>query len=176
MIVRSPRPDDGWVALPNQAVRDSRLSLTAIGLLCHLLSHEAGWKVSADQIARTFGIGRDRTRKAMGELIEHGYALRSRYQDTAGRWHTETVIFDRPAVDTLGEELFGTNVPTPEKPYPGSSGAKRRTSKNDDGPGFTLGDALKVTPNVCQECSGNGLRVDGLDLVTCLPCRGQGLS
>lgn len=144
MIVRSPRPDDGWLAVPNQAVRDTRLSLTAIGLLCHLLSHEPGWRVSSEQIARSFGIGRDRARKAMAELIEHGYALRSRHQDTAGRWHTETVVFDRPAVDNLGENLFGTDLPTPEKPYVGISGANRRTSKNDDGPGFRLGDAFKV--------------------------------
>lgn len=176
MIVRSPRPDDGWVTLPNQAVRDTRLSLTAIGLLCHLLSHEPGWRVSSAQIARTFGIGRDRARNAMAELIEHGYALRSRHQDTLGRWHTETVVFDRPAVDNLGEMLWGTGSPTPEKPYVGGSGPNRKQSKNDDGPGFRLGDALKVGANHCQECSGNGLRTDGFDLVECIPCRGQGLA
>lgn len=146
MIVRGSHRPDGWVAIPNQAVRDTRLSLTAIGLLCHLLSHEPGWRVNCDQIARTFSIGRDRTRKAMNELIEHGYALRTKHQTTAGHWITDTVIYDKP-VDRTVDELWTTQQPTPENPYVGQLGANRRTSKNDDGMGFipsdTLNDCLK---------------------------------
>lgn len=142
MIVRGSHRPDGWVAIPNTMVRDTRLSLTAIGLLCHLLSHEPGWRVNCDQISRTFGIGRDRTRNAMAELIEHGYALRTKHQDSAGRWITDTTVFDAP-VENLGDNLGTNSVPTPENPYVGLSGANRRTSKNDDAPGFSSGDTLK---------------------------------
>ena len=173
-IMRGQHRADGWVAIPNLTVRDTRLSLAAIGLLCHLLSHEPGWKINCDQIARTFGMGRDRTRKAMAELLEHGYALRERYQDTSGRWHTETVIYDMP-VDNLFKDLWTTGLPTPENPYVGSSGANRKQSKNEHGVGFKLGDALKVSTKVCGECSGAGQVNDHLNIVVCQPCRGQGL-
>jgi hypothetical protein len=143
MIVRGEHRPDGWVAIPNATVRDVRLSLTAIGLLCHLLSHEPGWRVSADQVGRTFGMGRDRARNAMLELIEHGYASRTRTQDPAGRWNTETTVFDRPAVDNFVDKLGTSSVPTPEKPYVGLSVDIRRTSKNDHAPGFSSGDTLK---------------------------------
>jgi hypothetical protein len=156
MIIRGENRPDGWVAIPNQTVRDTRLSLTAIGLLCHLLSHEAGWRVSADQVGRTFGIGRDRARKAMGELIDHGYASRTRTQDAAGRWNTETTVFDRPAVDNSGDNLGTNSVPTPEKPYVGISGVIRRPTKNEHGMGFSSGDTLNGTW-FSRPISGDGL-------------------
>jgi len=172
-IVRGQTRDDGWVALPNSAVRDTRLSLAAIGLLCHLLSHDPGWKVSCEQIARNFGMGRDRTRNAMAELLEHGYAIREKFQDTTGRWHTHTVVFDRP-VDSHVDNLWTTTPPTPEKPYVGKSGANRKQSKNDDAVGFKLRDAFKVsTP--CVECLGSGLVNDGPNIIGCMACGGHGL-
>lgn len=145
MIVRGSHRPDGWVAIPNATVRDTRLSLAAIGLLCHLLSHEPGWRVSADQVGRTFGMGRDRARNAMNELVEHGYALRTKTQTTTGQWVTATVIYDQP-VDRTVDELWTTQPPTPEKPYVGTSGVIRRTSKNDDAMGFIPSDTLNGSP------------------------------
>jgi len=69
--------DDQFTQIPNAWLRDSRLSLKAIGLLAQLLSHSPGWSVSIAQLARANDCGLDLIRNAVKELEGCGYLERS---------------------------------------------------------------------------------------------------
>lgn len=176
MIVRGPHTETGWLVLSNQVVRDRRLSLRAIGLLAHLLSHEPGWKVNSIGLAKYWEVGRDQIRHALNELLEHGYAIRYKTQDEAGRWRTETIIFDCP--QTLGDNTDSYPLPTPENPYVGESGAKRKTILKKNNGTFMPNETLIGLPHLCGNCHGFGtnLDTDTQTLTKCENCKGEGLT
>ena len=96
MIRRSPRPRTSFTVVQNQIIEDHRLSFKATGVLIYLLSKPDDWRTSTAQLARAKKEGIDAVRTAMSELEKAGYVRRRRYQDSAGRWAFETVVFDDP--------------------------------------------------------------------------------
>lgn len=79
--------DAQFTQIPNDWLRDPRLSLGAIGLLAQLLSHQPGWKISQENLARANRIGRDGMRTLLNELITAGYLSKSeeRERNEAGQ-------------------------------------------------------------------------------------------
>jgi hypothetical protein len=79
--------DNQFTQIPNAWLRDPRLSLGSIGLLAQLLSHQPGWSISQESLARANGIGRDMMRTLLGELMAAGYLRRSeqRQRNEAGQ-------------------------------------------------------------------------------------------
>jgi hypothetical protein len=73
--------DDHFTQIPNEWVRDSRLSLKAIGLLTQLMSHSPGWNMSISSLARFNKTGIDTIKTAVKELEIHGYLKRSMTQE-----------------------------------------------------------------------------------------------
>jgi hypothetical protein len=69
--------DDHFTQIPNDWLRDSRISLGAKGLLAQLLSHAPGWRISQESLGRDNGVGRDAIRTLINELLEAGYLSRS---------------------------------------------------------------------------------------------------
>lgn len=72
--------DDRYTQIPNDWVRDARLSLKAIGLLAQIMSHNPGWNMSIRSLAKANGTGVDTIKSAVRELEEHGYLTRSEKQ------------------------------------------------------------------------------------------------
>ena len=72
--------DSHFVQVPNSWVRDTQLSLKAIGLLVQIMSHEPGWKMSIRSIARMNNVGIDTIKTAVEELEKAGYLARSQKQ------------------------------------------------------------------------------------------------
>ena len=72
--------DDHFAQIPNAWLRDSRLSLKAIGLLAQIMSHTPGWNMSIRALARANGTGQDTIKTAIMELEKHGYLTRSEKQ------------------------------------------------------------------------------------------------
>lgn len=79
--------DDHYTQIPNDWVRDDRLSLEARGLLAQIMSHRPGWHLSIKSIARQNRIGRDKVKRILDELLGNGYLERSEKQshDEKGR-------------------------------------------------------------------------------------------
>lgn len=79
--------DEQFTQIPNEWLRDSRLSLEARGLIGQIMSHRPGWRLSIKGIASQNGIGRDRVRRILDELMTFGYLERSEKQlhDEKGR-------------------------------------------------------------------------------------------
>ena len=83
--------------VPNDVLNDTSISFRALGLLGMFLSQPEDVPITTDQFASLGGReGRDALRKAMNELIQARYAIRRKWQDDGGRWHTETVVYDAP--------------------------------------------------------------------------------
>ena len=72
--------DDHFAQIPNAWLRDTRLSLKAIGLLAQIMSHTPGWNMSIRALARANGAGQDTIKTAIMELEKHGYLQRSEKQ------------------------------------------------------------------------------------------------
>jgi len=73
--------DDHFTQIPNDWVRDSRLSLKAIGLLTQLMSHRPGWNMSVSSLARFNKTGVGTIKSAVQELELNGYLKRSEKQE-----------------------------------------------------------------------------------------------
>jgi biotin operon repressor len=69
--------DDHFTQIPNDWLRDPKISLGAKGLLAQLLSHAPGWRISQENLAHANGVGRDAIRTLINELLDAGYLLRS---------------------------------------------------------------------------------------------------
>jgi hypothetical protein len=72
--------DDHFTQIPNSWVRDSNLSLKAIGLLTQLMSHRPGWNMSISSLARFNKTGVRTIKSAVEELELNGYLVRSEKQ------------------------------------------------------------------------------------------------
>ncbi|GAB3251064.1 helix-turn-helix domain-containing protein [Kineosporia babensis] len=97
-IVRSPRPESGFLTLRNEIVRDENLSYRASGVLHDILSRPDNWRTDAVTLARQRPKheGRDAIRKALAELEEAGYITRRKVRDERGRWTTESLVHETP--------------------------------------------------------------------------------
>ncbi len=75
--------DNQFTQIPNAWLRDSRLSLKAIGLLAQILSHESGWSMSIRLLAKQNGTGLGTIKSAAEELEKYGYLKRADVQSHA---------------------------------------------------------------------------------------------
>jgi hypothetical protein len=117
--------DDKYAQIPNEWLRDSRLSLKAIGLLAQLMTHSPGWNVSIRTLALSNKISRDQITSAIKELEKYGYISRSQERD--GSRFAEAVYTTRdPFTDA---ELSAAELPLTEKPATENPTTKNTISK-----------------------------------------------
>jgi hypothetical protein len=86
-----------FTVLPNKTLRDPRLSISALGVLCRLLSRPCGWQVRPEPLAAECRIGRDQLRKILRELEETGYLTRTRRAEN-GRWTWDSEVRDTSSI------------------------------------------------------------------------------
>ncbi len=98
MIKRAPRPDNGFLLVRNDVVRDKRLSYRARGLLCAMLSYPDNWQFNRDWLAgQSDQEGQGAVRTALRELERYGYLKRERRKDPmTGKFGWEHVLYDTP--------------------------------------------------------------------------------
>jgi hypothetical protein len=114
-IIRGHHSFDGqFTQIPNAWLRDSRLTLKAIGLLAQILSHQSGWSMSIRLLAKQNGTGLGTIKSAAEELEKFGYLKRSEYQS-----HSEDGTFagfswitcDPEPVDNSVDNQFQNRTP-----------------------------------------------------------------
>jgi DNA-binding MarR family transcriptional regulator len=118
--------DDKYAQIPNHFLRDSRLSLKAIGLLAQLMSHSPGWNVSIRTLALSNKVSRDQITSAMKELEKLGYISRTQQRD--GTRFAEAVYTTRDPfteAELAAMELSAAEFPSTEK-----SATENPTTKN----------------------------------------------
>lgn len=95
-----------FTSLDNELLRNIKLSFRARGMLAHLLSYPAGWRVHMSNLISEED-GRHSVRSGLKELIERRYLFRRRTQDTAGRLVGWTyLVFEEPVSDELATKLL----------------------------------------------------------------------
>jgi hypothetical protein len=165
MIVRGPRRQTNFTVLPNEALRDVRLSFKARGLLAYILSMPDHWATSSEALARQGPDGRDSVRSGLRELRALGYVVLEKRQQAGGRWITDVIVHESP-VDTLGTAL----PPRPEKPTPENPAViQELTSKDCD---QVLRHVQVESYTICGNCWGSRYSPDTMTI--CTQCLGQG--
>lgn len=115
--------DNHFTQIPNDWVRDTRLTFKARGLLVLLLSHQQGWSLSIETISRQQNIGKDALRSAVQELERFGYLTRSQQQN--GKFGEAVWTTSDPAENPMAEN------PTTENPTHKNNKLKNNNLKND---------------------------------------------
>lgn len=128
MIRRSPRPQTGWTTFSNDVLADEELSFRALGVLVYVLSKPDHWTARSEQLADSHAEGRDAVRTALEHLELAGYVKRDRRQDDAGRWHTDSIFYDRPFDRYLGD-ITEDGFPGVGDPGIGNPGFSTRTEE-----------------------------------------------
>lgn len=118
-----------FTRIPNAWIRDSRLSLKAKGLLTQLLSHQDGWQVSIELLAKQNGCGRDLIRTAVAELEEFGYLTR-RQNRAQGAFDGSVWVTNDP--ESPSSDFPTSGFPTSGNPTPKKTNSKKTNSKNGD--------------------------------------------
>jgi hypothetical protein len=95
-IVRAPRPEKGWVAIPNATIRDRRLSWKDRGVLAFILSLPDDAVTTIARLAEAGPDGADSTRAALKRLDQCGYVKRVKVRLKDGTWSTQTYVYDTP--------------------------------------------------------------------------------
>ncbi|RUU29747.1 helix-turn-helix domain-containing protein [Mesorhizobium sp. M6A.T.Ce.TU.016.01.1.1] len=85
-----------YTTVPNHVFEDVRLSMEARWLLGYLLSKPDNWTVILGDIAKRGGCGRDKARRIVNELVQHGYADKEQERDEGRFGKLSLVIFDEP--------------------------------------------------------------------------------
>jgi len=120
--------DDQFAQIPNEWLRDSRLSLKAIGLLAQIMSHRPGWSMSIRSLANANKSGRDSIASALKELVDAGYLIRTQDRDDSNRWAEATYTTANPNHDEVAEKPL-TEKPLTGKPLTGNSATKNTIHK-----------------------------------------------
>jgi hypothetical protein len=111
--------DDHFTQIPNDWLRDKRISLGAKGLLAQLLSHAPGWRISQESLGRDNGVGRDAIRTLINELLEAGYLMRSEERERGEKGY-------------LGGYTYTTQDPTQDNPTQDNPLLKNNITKNNN--------------------------------------------
>jgi hypothetical protein len=139
MKIHRSHPRERFTIIPNETLRDERLSYLARGVLAELLSRPDDWQTTADALWRRgrhargpAGEGRAGLRAAFAELEACGYLKRIRRRAIGGRIATDMHVYDVPAGHTddhpsghrpyLGKHASSQVAPTTGSPGVGQPG------------------------------------------------------
>ena len=154
MIVRSPRPADGFTVLGNNVLQDQSLSYRARGLLASILSRPDNWRTDAAQLAREGREGREAVLSTLRELTEAGYIVRTKRQITraeaaaddslkAGQWVSSTTVYDTPQPVN----------PEPENPASGQRESANPVTGNPASAELSAGPPDAIQRTETKDCS-----------------------
>jgi len=85
----------GFTTLPNQMLRDTRITLKARGLLAQLLTHSVKYEISKKKVVNQNIEGKDAINSAFNELIRFGYIVPKKSRNK-GRYQFEYDVYDTP--------------------------------------------------------------------------------
>lgn len=130
-LIRGAHSFDGqFTQIPNDWLRDGRLSLKARGLLALLMSHTPGWSVSIKSLIAQNMEGRDSLKAAVGELESFGYLERGQNR-TEGKFSESTWTTKSPQTG-----FPQTDKPQTDNPHPKNTKVKN-TKKIESPAGAT---------------------------------------
>ena len=111
MIIRR-HITSNFTIIPNEALLDTRLSISARWLLAYLLSRPNDWQVQVGDIQKKGGIGREKAYYLIKELVAVGWVRKDFSRGEGGQWGgVDYVVMDQPEVEKTSIS------PCAENPY-----------------------------------------------------------
>jgi len=150
-IIRTPHDTERpYFSMCRSTAQDKNLSWEARGVLAYLLSKPSDWKVMIADLKQN--CGRDKVRKILAELTQHGYMKISQSRDTKGRFTGEYQVYETPIAETpIAENPIAEN-PSPEtrhrKPVTGTPPLHNKEIQSKDTEPIADG---KIIPMVAVE-------------------------
>jgi len=92
------RKTDKFAQIPNATLQDTRISLEAKGLLCHMLSKPTNWTWHKSQVMAETKTGRDRFDRIWKELVGVGYVQVEQTKERGLKRYNYT-LFDSPPTE-----------------------------------------------------------------------------
>lgn len=121
-IIRGRHAFDGhFTQIPNHFIRDKRLSYKARGLLAELMSHEPGFEVSREKLARNGQDGDGAIRSAIRELEVNGYLKRSQSRSEGQKFAAAVWVTQDP---------FPPSVSFPPAAFPPAEDSAPKNTKD----------------------------------------------
>lgn len=124
-----------FTTLPNELIRDSRLSWKALGILVFVLSLPDNFRLRLSHLAKQKASGRDATRTGIKELQDTGYVRIQRERGERGKFsHTTWLVTDQPTYPDTNSPRSDypiTDNPTTEKPSSENPTLINTNSKKD---------------------------------------------
>ena len=125
-----------FATLPNEFLRDKRLSFKARGLGVMVLSNRDDWNVTCGWLETQTTEGREAIRGALAELQTLGYATLEKSAGEKGRFRylwtfydTEGHFIEKTTVDGLPSTANRQRLTVNGKPYASSNTIERKQSK-----------------------------------------------
>jgi hypothetical protein len=104
--------NENYTTMANYHLRDSRLSLRAMGLMSKMLSLPDDWDYSVAGLTKIVKEGREAVRKALQELESAGYLIREQSRQGGNFAGYDYTLFEQPQA--------GAGSPSPKKPSTGN--------------------------------------------------------
>lgn len=108
-----------FVQVPNEWMRDKRLSRRARGLLAEIMTHSVGWEITVESLVENGPEGRDAIRGAISELESAGYLTRQTTR-SGGKFSGTDYMIQEPLVPAPENPTLVNHsenaAPAPEKP------------------------------------------------------------
>lgn len=104
---------EGFTVLPNELLRDKRLSLRAKGLICMMLSLPPNWKDSVSGLCSICGSGKDAVRSSLREMENAGYLTREQTHDKGGKFAGSVYVIRDYSGDVEAAEDEPAEHPAP---------------------------------------------------------------
>lgn len=95
-----------FAQIPNEAIRDPRISPNAFRLLAYLMSHQDGYEVTYEQIERQTTLGRFAINKAAESLTLLGWLAVERVKAADGRFGAKSWTVLTPSSSTVGHSTM----------------------------------------------------------------------
>ena len=166
-IYRAPRPESNWTQIRNGIIDDHRITFKATAVLIYILSKPDNWRTSTRHLSTVKKEGIDAVRTAMSELECAGYVQRRRYQDEAGKWQYDTLVYDIPQPVNKPVKNTSSQVkPRGDNPDKENPDVYQELINKDYEKISLLSQVGNHTP--CGQCRDTGWKViNGLDLEKC---------
>lgn len=117
VIIRR-RVRSNFTTLPNELIRDPRISWKALGILVFVLSLPDNFRLRLSHLSKQKTSGRDATRTGIKELQVAGYLRIQRERGERGKFsHTTWLVSDRPDFSSPRSDFPTAVNPTSDKPY-----------------------------------------------------------
>lgn len=121
-----------FTTLPNELIRDPRISWKALGILVFVLSLPDNFRLRLSHLSKQKTSGRDATRTGIKELQMAGYLRIQRERGERGKFsHTTWLVSDQPDLSSPRSDFPTAVSPTSGKPYSGNPTLINTNSKKN---------------------------------------------